>query len=181
MILWCVTVRVSIVFDAHTMGMLHVIHKPRHENLPALVNFAIQTGSQIPGIDVPLLGNSHDRLQHSVGDMSLHLPVYIPLGSVIGSVIPLKREWHREEGNDNVHEMAPFVPYTAMGSPNNQVDRPEFLWPEMSVSYILSKSQISRTVVAPVGYLSCVSHHQSAECISEQPHLPLTAMIHFWI
>jgi len=52
-------------------------------NWPATAHFADGTRPQSPGIDVFFLGKSHDWLQHYVGDITQHLLVDIPLGSVI--------------------------------------------------------------------------------------------------
>jgi len=126
-ILRSLTLRASIVLDAHEGGMFHVIRQPRRENWPATAHFAVGTRPQSTGIDVSSLGKSRDRLQHYLGDITQHLLVYISLGSVIGCGIPLEFVRHREESKHNLREVAVCVPYRGMDIPNGQVDRPGFL------------------------------------------------------
>jgi hypothetical protein len=121
------TLRASIVLDAHKVGMLHVIRQPRRENWPATANFAVGTRPQSTGIDISSLGKLRDRLQHYFGDITQHLLVYISLGSVIRCGIPLEFGRHWDEGKHNLCELAVFVQYRGMDIPNGQVYRPGFL------------------------------------------------------
>jgi len=92
------TLRGSIVLEAHKVGMFHVICKPRRENGPATVHIAVGIRLQSTGIAASSSGKLHDWLQHYLSDITQHPPVYISLGLVIGCGMLLAFGRHREEG-----------------------------------------------------------------------------------
>ena len=92
------TVRASIVLDAHKVDMLHEICKPQCSNWPATACFVVGTRPPSTSIDVLCPRKSNEQLQKYFGDLTRHLHVYIALGSVIGCGILLEFGRHREEG-----------------------------------------------------------------------------------
>jgi hypothetical protein len=143
------------------------------------VHFAVGTRPQRTGIDVSSLWISRDRLQHYLGDITQHLLVYIPLGSVIGCGIPSECGRHWEKGKQNLHEVAAFVPYRGMDIPNGQVDRAGFLVAGDVRELRLVRSTDQGNNCCPRGSLSCVSHHQSAEFISDFTRSPSVSIV--WV
>jgi len=92
-----------------------------------MAHFAIGTRPQISWIDVFSLGKSYDQIQHYVGNITQHLLVYIPLGSVIGCGIPLEFGWHSKEEKHTLCEVGVFVLHSGMDNLSGQLHSPGFL------------------------------------------------------
>jgi len=118
------TVRASIVLDAHKVDMLHEICKPQCSNWPATACFVVGTRPPSTSIDVMCPRKSNEQLQKYFRDLTRHLHVYIALGSVIGCGILLEFGRHREEGKQNLGKVTVFVQYRGLDIPNGQVDQP---------------------------------------------------------